>query len=105
MVLSSAAGVIADKPMHFFLERYAAAYRAEDAFVRLVLDGESAGIPNQHDGLASLLADAATRQVGLRGQSESQSQSQEPEPEPEPELALRAWLWPRWRWLRRRTRQ
>ena len=65
VVLSSAAGVIADKPMHFFLERYAAAYRAEwDAFVRLVLDGETAGVPNQHDGLASLrLADAATQQV------------------------------------------
>ena len=77
VVLSSAAGVIADKPMHFFLERYAAAYRAEwDAFVRLVLDGESAGIPNQHDGLASLrLADAATRQVRPAGQSQSQSQS------------------------------
>jgi len=65
VVLSSAAGVIADKPMHFFLERYAASYRAEwDAFVRLVLDGETAGVPNQHDGLASLqLADAATQQV------------------------------------------
>jgi len=69
VVLSSAAGVIADKPMHFFLERYAAAYRAEwDAFVRLVLDGETTGVPNQHDGLASLrLADAATQQVRPAG--------------------------------------
>ena len=66
VVLSSAAGVIADKPMHFFLERYAAAYQAEwDGFVQLVLDGERT-MPNQYDGLESLrLAEAASAQVLL----------------------------------------
>lgn len=64
VVLYSADGVRAEKPMHFFLERYAAAYRAEwDAFVQLVLDGET-GTPDQHDGLASLqLAEIATAQA------------------------------------------
>ena len=45
----------------FFLERYAAAYRAElDAFIAAVMHG-AAPLPNGDDGLrALLLADAAT---------------------------------------------
>ncbi|MAV46392.1 MAG: inositol 2-dehydrogenase [Alphaproteobacteria bacterium TMED89] len=64
VVTSTQAGVRSEKPMHFFLERYAAAYRSEwDGFVRMVLDG-SGGMPDQHDGLASLrLADEASAQV------------------------------------------
>ena len=64
VVTSTEAGVRSEKPMHFFLERYAAAYRSEwDGFVRLVLDGEGA-MPDQHDGLASLrLAEEASAQV------------------------------------------
>ncbi|MEM6388442.1 MAG: inositol 2-dehydrogenase [Pseudomonadota bacterium] len=54
VVISDATGVRLDKPMHFFLERYAGAYRAEwDGFVRLVLDGEG-GMPTAEDGLKSL---------------------------------------------------
>lgn len=64
VVTSTKTGVRSEKPMHFFLERYAAAYQTEwDGFVRLVLDGE-ASMPNQHDGLASLrLAEEASAQV------------------------------------------
>ena len=64
VVTSTETGVRSEKPMHFFLERYAAAYQTEwDGFVRLVLDGD-ASMPNQHDGLASLrLAEEASLQV------------------------------------------
>lgn len=64
VVTSTETGVRSEKPMHFFLERYAAAYQTEwDGFVRLVLDGD-ASMPNQHDGLASLrLAEEASAQV------------------------------------------
>ena len=64
VVTSTEDGVRSEKPMHFFLERYAAAYQAEwDGFVRLVIDGERT-MPNQHDGLESLrLAEAASAQV------------------------------------------
>lgn len=64
VVTSTADGVRGEKPMHFFLERYEAAYRSEwDGFVKLVLDGEG-GMPTQTDGLESLrIADLATRQV------------------------------------------
>ena len=58
---ASAAGFTTDPALPFFLERYAAAYRAElDAFVTAISGGESA-YPNGDDGLAALvLADAAT---------------------------------------------
>lgn len=54
LVVADASGVRLDKPMHFFLERYAGAYRAEwDGFVRMVLDG-TGGMPTAEDGLKSL---------------------------------------------------
>ncbi len=62
--LSTQDGIRLEKPMHFFLERYEAAYRAEwDAFVRLALDGET-DLPSIEDGLESLrLADRAAQQA------------------------------------------
>jgi myo-inositol 2-dehydrogenase/D-chiro-inositol 1-dehydrogenase len=55
-------GYASDPALPFFLERYAAAYRAElDAFVNSVLDGAAIS-PSGEDGLrAQLLADAATQ--------------------------------------------
>lgn len=62
VTLAGAAGFTSDPALPFFLERYAAAYRAElDAFVDCVMTGR-APVPNGDDGLrALLLADAATR--------------------------------------------
>ncbi|MEO8714239.1 MAG: Gfo/Idh/MocA family oxidoreductase [Acetobacteraceae bacterium] len=59
--LATAQGIRTDPVLPFFLERYAAAYRAEiDAFIRAVLDGTPTA-PDGEDGLrALLLADAAT---------------------------------------------
>ena len=59
--LANAAGFVSDPALPFFLERYAAAYRAElDAFIAAVTLG-AAPLPNGDDGLrALLLADAAT---------------------------------------------
>ena len=56
----SQAGVTSARPLHFFLERYAAAYRAElDSFVRC-LEGETIKLPTMDDGLQALkLAEAA----------------------------------------------
>jgi myo-inositol 2-dehydrogenase/D-chiro-inositol 1-dehydrogenase len=55
-------GYASDPALPFFLERYAAAYRAElDAFINSVLDGAAIS-PSGEDGLkAQLLADAATQ--------------------------------------------
>src|SRR6478752_3862483 len=60
--LATDAGFTTDPVLPFFLERYAAAYRAElDAFVEAVTSG-TAPNPDGDDGLkALLLADAATR--------------------------------------------
>ena len=60
LVRDGEGGIVHAKPMHFFLERYAAAYRAEwDHFVD-VLDGNAAPLANGEDGLRALvLADAA----------------------------------------------
>ncbi|MCP4788650.1 MAG: inositol 2-dehydrogenase, partial [Gammaproteobacteria bacterium] len=57
-------GVITAKPMHFFLERYELAYRAElHAFVN-ALNGESVILPTLRDGLqALLLAEAAMQSI------------------------------------------
>jgi myo-inositol 2-dehydrogenase/D-chiro-inositol 1-dehydrogenase len=54
-------GIVADKPLNFFLERYAAAYRAElDSFLDAVETGAPPS-PSGEDGLRALvLADAAT---------------------------------------------
>jgi myo-inositol 2-dehydrogenase / D-chiro-inositol 1-dehydrogenase len=59
--LADADGFRTDPALPFFLERYAAAYRAElDAFVSAVTSGK-APVPGGEDGLkALLLADAAT---------------------------------------------
>jgi myo-inositol 2-dehydrogenase/D-chiro-inositol 1-dehydrogenase len=53
-------GVNGPKPLHFFLERYEAAYRAElDTFIRSIND-ETVSYPSMEDGLqALLLAEAA----------------------------------------------
>jgi myo-inositol 2-dehydrogenase / D-chiro-inositol 1-dehydrogenase len=58
------AGYLREPALHFFLERYAEAYRAElDAFVTGVLDGREL-VPGGDDGLrAQRLADAATEAV------------------------------------------
>ena len=54
-------GIVADKVQHFFLERYAAAYRHEvEAFIDAVVGGKKLS-PSGIDGLqAQILADAAT---------------------------------------------
>lgn len=59
--LANEGGFVSDPVLPFFLERYAAAYRAElDAFIAAVTHG-AAPLPNGDDGLrALLLADAAT---------------------------------------------
>jgi myo-inositol 2-dehydrogenase/D-chiro-inositol 1-dehydrogenase len=59
--LANAGGFVSDPALPFFLERYAASYRAElDAFVAAVTH-DAAPLPNGDDGLrALLLADAAT---------------------------------------------
>src|SRR6185312_1969509 len=58
--LATGAGFVTDPVLPFFLERYAAAYRAElDAFIAAV-GGEAPASPNGEDGLrALLLANAA----------------------------------------------
>ncbi|PSJ46827.1 inositol 2-dehydrogenase [Zobellella taiwanensis] len=60
LVKSDAQGVVAQKPLHFFLERYAASYRSEfEAFIT-ALEGESGPAPSGLDGeRALILADAA----------------------------------------------
>ncbi len=57
-------GVTGAKPMYFFLERYAAAYRRElDEFIRS-LQGEPVDLPGMEDGLqAMLLAEAALQSL------------------------------------------
>jgi myo-inositol 2-dehydrogenase/D-chiro-inositol 1-dehydrogenase len=54
-------GVVAEKPLHFFLERYAAAYRAElDHFVDALDARDPVLLVGPHDGRQALaLADAA----------------------------------------------
>lgn len=60
VVLSSSDGIIAEKPLHFFLERYAEAYRRElDHFIRSIAD-RAAPLVGGEDGVKALaLADAA----------------------------------------------
>ena len=57
-------GVSSAKPLHFFLERYEAAYRKElDSFIRY-LTGEAVKLPGMDDGLQALkLAEAAILSV------------------------------------------
>jgi myo-inositol 2-dehydrogenase/D-chiro-inositol 1-dehydrogenase len=71
---ADAAGFTGEPALPFFLERYAAAYRAEiDSFVEAILTG-AAMDPTGHDGLRALeIADAATesaktgKTVSLKG--------------------------------------
>lgn len=64
LVRSGADGVTGDKPLAFFLERYADAYRLEmDYFIRQVLAGEPIE-PGAYAGLRALeIAEAAERSV------------------------------------------
>jgi myo-inositol 2-dehydrogenase/D-chiro-inositol 1-dehydrogenase len=57
-------GVSSAKPLHFFLERYEAAYRTElNSFIRY-LTGEAVKLPGMDDGLQALkLAEAAILSV------------------------------------------
>lgn len=58
--ISDTSGVTGDKPLHFFLERYAAAYKAEVEHFRDVVLGKAKPLVGIHDGEAALrLADAA----------------------------------------------
>lgn len=62
LVTSGAAGVVAQKPLPFFLERYAGAYRAElDAFIRMVLGGTEPEVSGVDGERALVLAEAALR--------------------------------------------
>jgi myo-inositol 2-dehydrogenase/D-chiro-inositol 1-dehydrogenase len=65
--LATGAGFVTDPVLPFFLERYAAAYRAElDVFVAAVESGR-APKPDGEDGLKALqLADAATESAATR---------------------------------------
>jgi len=54
------AGVTSAKPLHFFLERYEAAYQAELASFIAALNGADVALPTMNDGLQALrLAEAA----------------------------------------------
>ncbi len=56
------AGAKADRFQNFFLERYAAAYRAEIAHFADIMAGRAASLVSFVDGVAALgLADAASR--------------------------------------------
>ena len=69
VILSTEAGVRLEKPLHFFLERYAQAYANEiDAFVRLVVDGDKS-VPSASDGLKALEIGrtSAGEQQGMTG--------------------------------------
>ncbi|MDW8845232.1 inositol 2-dehydrogenase [Erwinia sp. MMLR14_017] len=60
LVKSSVSGVVAQKPMYFFLQRYAEAYRLEFASLIAHLKSGTAVTPGGEDGLQALrLADAA----------------------------------------------
>jgi myo-inositol 2-dehydrogenase/D-chiro-inositol 1-dehydrogenase len=61
---AGADGVAREKPFHFFLERYADAYRAELAHFLDVLDGKATPLVTGEDGRRALaLADAANRSL------------------------------------------
>jgi myo-inositol 2-dehydrogenase/D-chiro-inositol 1-dehydrogenase len=67
VVASTAAGVAADKPLHFFLERYAEAYRAELRHFLDVCAGRAAPLAGIADGCRALeLAEAASESLRTR---------------------------------------
>lgn len=60
-ILTTAQGVVADKPVHFFLERYGESFRAEmEEFVRAVRDDQPVSVGGQ-DGLVSILIGLAAQ--------------------------------------------
>ncbi|OGQ14146.1 MAG: inositol 2-dehydrogenase [Deltaproteobacteria bacterium RBG_16_71_12] len=64
VVSTTNTGRHSDKPLHFFLERYAAAYQAELAHFLAVLDGEERPLVTGEDGRRALvLADAANQSL------------------------------------------
>ena len=61
-ILTTAEGVMTDKPLNFFLERYQESYRIElKEFIRAVLDDREPAVSG-HDGLASTLIGIAARE-------------------------------------------
>ncbi len=64
VVATTTTGAHGDKPFHFFLERYAAAYQAELEHFLAVLHGKAAPVVTGDDGRrALLLADAANESL------------------------------------------
>ncbi|MDX9860952.1 MAG: Gfo/Idh/MocA family oxidoreductase, partial [Rhodospirillales bacterium] len=62
--ISDGGGVTSDKPMNFFLERYADAYRIELDHFLDCLEGKGVPLAGGGDGLRSLLlADAAAQSL------------------------------------------
>ncbi len=62
VVKSSASGVVTQKPLHFFLERYAKAYRAElEHFVKVVKGEAEPEVSGREGERALVLAEAAGR--------------------------------------------
>ncbi|GIO60481.1 inositol 2-dehydrogenase [Paenibacillus cineris] len=60
--ISTAGGVYRDKPKHFFLERYEAAYRLEiESFIKAILNNEDVPVSGEDGYQAELLADAARK--------------------------------------------
>lgn len=60
--ISTASGVYRDKPKHFFLERYEAAYRLEiESFINTILNNEDVPVSGEDGYEAELLADAARK--------------------------------------------
>ena len=67
VALADAGGVTGAKPLHFFLERYAEAYRAELAHFLEVAAGRAKPLTSIEDGRAALrLADAAVESLAGR---------------------------------------
>lgn len=64
VTVNTGPGASADKIQHFFLERYAEAYRREAAHFRDILEGTSEPLATGEDGMKALvLADAALRSL------------------------------------------
>ncbi|MET3546766.1 myo-inositol 2-dehydrogenase/D-chiro-inositol 1-dehydrogenase [Paenibacillus favisporus] len=60
--ISTAGGVYRDKPKHFFLERYEAAYRHEiESFIKAIVNNENVPVSGEDGYQAELLADAAKK--------------------------------------------
>ncbi|MGN7166563.1 inositol 2-dehydrogenase [Paenibacillus cellulositrophicus] len=60
--ISTAGGVYRDKPKHFFLERYEAAYRLEiESFIKAIVNNEDVPVSGEDGYQAELLADAAKK--------------------------------------------